>query len=332
MNRTVQRVRREQRQARQAAWSRPYRWFRRLLTALIVLVVLVILVAGAGIGLLYWQGVRAPTGKAQYVALGSSFAAGPGVGQQAPNSPALCLRSATNYPHLVAQALHLDLTDVTCSGATAVNVLDGGQFFQPPQVNALKPTTQLVTVTIGGNDVNYLGNLFAWSCQHDPADVPFLWSHAGPCTVTSDAKVDTERAALPARLDQIAQQVHQRSPHARLVFVDYTTILPDSGSCPTRLPITDTELQRARLVATHLVADTAAAAQRNSALLAQVSRATHGHDICSADPWVFGFTFSGSPLQYGPLAYHPTQKAMQGAANAILKVLDTTLIADTIRA
>lgn len=80
--------------------------------------------------------------------------------------------------------------------------------------------------------------------------------------------------------------MHQRSPNARLVFVDYTTVLPDSGSCPTRLPITDAELQRGRRIAAQLVADTSAAAQRNGALLAQVSKATHDHDICSADPWV----------------------------------------------
>jgi hypothetical protein len=205
------------------------------LTVLVALVVLAIPVVGAGVGLLYWQGVRAPADGAEYVALGSSFAAGPGVGERAPDSPALCIRSATNYPHLVAQARQLDLTDVTCSGATALNVLDGGQFFQPPQVDALKFTTQLVTVTVGDNDVDYLGNLFGWSCQHDPAAVPFLWRRAGVCTVTSDAEVDTELAALPARLDQIAQQVRQRSPHAHLVFVDYTTVLPHSGSCPARL-------------------------------------------------------------------------------------------------
>lgn len=89
------------------------------------------------------------------------------------------------------------------------------------------------------------------------------------------------------------------------MFVDYTTALPDSGSCPARLPITDAELQHARVVAVRLVAETGAAAQRNGALLAQMSKATHGHDICSADPWVFGLTFSGSPLQYGPLATTP---------------------------
>lgn len=89
----------------------------------------------------------------------------------------------------------------------------------------------------------------------------------------------------------------------------HTTVLPDNGACPATLPITDAELQRARGMAGQLAADIAAAAHRNGAVLVQASKATHGDEICSADPWVFSFTFSGHPLQYGTLAYHPTQEA-----------------------
>lgn len=180
-------------------------------------------------------------------------------------------------------------------------------------MDALKPTTKLVTVTVGGNDVHYLGNLFAWSCQGDPAAVPLLLRLTGGFTVASDAEVDKELAALPARRDQMAQLVNQRSPHAQLVFVDYTTVLPQSGSCPEHLPITDAQLQRASLVAAQLAADTAAVAQRNGSLLARVSKATEGHDIYSAAPWVFGFTFPPTPLQYGPTAYHPRRQTSQKA-------------------
>jgi hypothetical protein len=40
-----------------------------------------------------------------YVALGGSFAAGPGIGRRAPGSPRPAMRSASNYPHLVAEDL-----------------------------------------------------------------------------------------------------------------------------------------------------------------------------------------------------------------------------------
>src|SRR5437763_738294 len=52
---------------------------------------------------LYYQGQRRPKGKGQYVALGSSFAAGPGVGKRDGDSPPLCMGSDSNYAHLVAR-------------------------------------------------------------------------------------------------------------------------------------------------------------------------------------------------------------------------------------
>src|SRR5262249_27461482 len=69
-----------------------------------------------------------------------------------PVAPPQCLRPARNYPHDIARATGARLTDVTCGAA------ETGDFFEsqypgvPPQLNALGAETQLVTMTIGGND------------------------------------------------------------------------------------------------------------------------------------------------------------------------------------
>ena len=55
----------------------------------------------------------------RYVAMGSSFGAGPGIPLRAPGSPRRAGRSASNYAHLVARDLGLDLHDVTYSGEAA---------------------------------------------------------------------------------------------------------------------------------------------------------------------------------------------------------------------
>src|SRR5918998_3913984 len=49
-----------------------------------------------------------------YTALGDSYTAGPLIPNQTGDPPG-CLRSDRNYPHLVANALKLSLTDVSCS-------------------------------------------------------------------------------------------------------------------------------------------------------------------------------------------------------------------------
>lgn len=107
------------------------------------------------------QGRFKPSGDPQYVALGSSFAAGLGLGARAPDSPFVCQRSVDGYPQQLARATGLSLVDMTCSGSTAEHVLNGGQFFQGPQIDAVTSSTKLVTLTSGGNDISYIGDLVA---------------------------------------------------------------------------------------------------------------------------------------------------------------------------
>jgi len=72
-----------------------------------------------------------------YVALGSSMAAGPGIKPRVPGSPRRAGRSTRNYAGLVAAALHIDLIDVTYSGATTAHILRDRQNGAPPQIEAL---------------------------------------------------------------------------------------------------------------------------------------------------------------------------------------------------
>lgn len=288
---------------------------RNLLRLGLGLIGLVVVLGLGATGALYVRGHRPLAGSGQYVALGSSFAAGPGIEPTAPNSPSFCLRSANNYAHYLAVLRHLELTDVTCSGATALHVLEGGQYLQQPQLDALRPETQLVTLTAGGNDVGYLPNLIAWSCPRDPAAVPLMARLA--CRPTSDEEVDRRIAALPERFARIGREVHQRAPHAVFVIVDYTTVLPEQGACAERLPLSETELRRARLVEGELRRITAEAAAKVGAILVRASDVTRGHDVCSADPWVFGFTFARQPSGIQMMPYHPTEAAMRAIASAI---------------
>src|SRR5690606_30751418 len=91
-------------------------------------------------------------GPLDYVALGDSAAAGPLIPDQDPNLA--CLRSDRNYPAVVAEALGADLTDVTCSGARLSDLSERQYGLLPPQYRALDEETDLVTITIGGNDVD----------------------------------------------------------------------------------------------------------------------------------------------------------------------------------
>jgi lysophospholipase L1-like esterase len=251
--------------------------------------------------------------------MGSSLAAGPGVGTRDLGSPPLCMRSSSNYPHLLAAMRGLTLKDVTCSGATTAGILTG-QRFLPPQIDAVGPETKLVTVTIGGNDVDLAGNLFALSCANAPEKIPAAW-RPWICTVPQRPRIEEGFSRLEDKLLAIVKGIHQRAPRARVIFVDYPQLVPANGSCPDRLPLTEEELAQSRADAARLAAITAKAAKESGAGLVQASEFSRGHDVCATDPWIFPVVFPPHLLDFAPLAYHPNAKAMDAIAGALDKAL-----------
>lgn len=247
---------------------------------------------------------------ANYVALGSSFAAGPDVGRPDPSSPGPCRRSLDNYAHKLAERRGLTLEDRSCSGARTDDIVSHEQFGLPPQIEAVGPSTRLVTITIGGNDVSYLGDLSAASCRNQ-GDVTCRPSPL----VTLDARFSTLRGSLATML----AEVKRRAPKATIVVVDYVTIAPASGSCPDRSPLTEQDLSGARLASL-----TAEVAADTGAILVRASELTKGHDVCAVEPWVYGWRDLG-PTGRPMAVYHPRIEAMEAIAAEIDRVLPKSL-------
>lgn len=287
---------------------------KKLLKLLGGLVALLVLVAVALLAWLYAQGRQPLKTGAEYVAMGSSFAAGPGLGDNEPGSPAFCSRSTRNYAHRVAASLGLSLSDVSCGGATTSHILRGGQLFQGSQIDAVGPATKLVTVTIGGNDINYIGGLGSWACQTGPDHVFPLWRPLACMKFKVGSPEDLQKTR--AALIEIAALVHQRAPQAQLIFVDYATVLPPAGSCPERLPLSEAQMAEGRSVAMALNRITAEAADSGGDLLVKASELTAAHDICAADSWIVPFRISVNP--FATPALHPTEASMRAVAEEII--------------
>lgn len=252
---------------------------------------------------------------ARYVAMGSSFAAGPGIPDYYETPATPCARSTGNYAHLIAARLNLALTDVSCSGATTAHITgrravpEGNSL--PPQLDALTPDTRLVTITIGGNDIGYIGRLSAAGCNMLAA-----MSYDKEKCPAVPVPTEADYAALTARMDAIAKEVRKRSPEARLVFVDYLTILPATGDCEA-MRLFDFDIRDSQEVARRLAAITAKAAADNNADIVKTSDISQGHDACSADPWINGY-----PIWNGKAApLHPNAKGMIAVTDALETLL-----------
>jgi lysophospholipase L1-like esterase len=266
----------------------------------------------AGVLILLYQGKQIPTGDPQYVAMGSSFAAGIGLGPRAPGSPIACMRTLNGYPGQLAKLLRLPLVDVSCSAATTRHVLQGGQYFQRPQLDALGPDTTLVTITSGGNDIHYVGDLSLLTAGNARSLtgwlVRFFWS--GP--LRSEQR---DYARVRDDLIESVAQARQRSPQARIVLVTYPAILPPAGTCP-RLGISAEQAQEMREVGEQLAAATRAAAGFSGALLVDMQHLGVDHHACSAAPWVNGW------LDAQGAQFHPTLLGAQETAAAIAELVN----------
>ena len=280
-------------------------------------------VGGAGVG----AGVGAEAGRAAadparpadrlvpagagYVALGSSFAAGPGL---APVADVGCARSAANYPQRVAAALELTLTDVTCSGTTTDNVLtkphDAGGVQVPPQLDALAADTRLVTITVGGNDIGYVTALTDFACIQ-----------AGDCpgyTVDRGA-VDAATAAVESRLVVTLEAVRAAAPRAVVMLVTYPQIVPASGATCAEIGVTAPDAGYGAGLERLLHDVSVSAAGQTGATVVDAYAASAGRDACGGGGrWVGGYPPADGP---GVQAFHPTEAGMAGQADLVVAAL-----------
>jgi lysophospholipase L1-like esterase len=254
---------------------------------------------------------------AEYVALGSSFAAGPGLGKRVPDAPRRAGRSQSNYAHLLARELGLRLRDVTSSGATTAELLTEQQFGQPRQLDAVGPGTRLVSITAGGNDAGYVPALFAASVSKLVGRA--LSRARGAGQALDPAAVDQRLRPVAGRLAEVATEVRKRAPDARIVFVDYLTLLPaDPGAY--RLPMSTEHALLARSIGERLEAATAEAAASTGSDLVRASVPSREHHPWSNEPWTTGFVLPLPLLRRG-VPFHPNQAGMQAVARLLAEHL-----------
>jgi lysophospholipase L1-like esterase len=256
--------------------------------------------------------LAASANAASYVALGDSYAAGPFIPN--PVLPLGCLKSDHNYPHLSAPSIGT-LKDASCSGAKTDDMtnpqsveIDGPN---PPQFNSLEAGTEVVSVTIGGNDIGF--SEIAQSCIT-------LNPFSSPCKDKYDAggkdQIAERIAATAPKVAAVLQGIHSRSPKARVYVVNYPAIFPETGSgCWPQMPISFSDAPYLRAKQQQLNSMLATQAAGNGATLANWYQASIGHDACKSSSvrWV-------EPLvPNNPAApIHPNLRGMEGGAAVLV--------------
>lgn len=160
-----------------------------------------------------------------YVALGDSYASGEGnppfdSGTDIPGVNE-CHRSQDAYPAVLAGMIGAQLTNVACSRMSPEGLFYPQWNEGISQLDHLDTTTDIVTITIGGNQVN-LGEL-AITCS---------LSDCGPDTPIYKSIVQTlEDQAFQQRLNSIYKTILEKAPNAKVMVVGYPKFIDTHPVC-----------------------------------------------------------------------------------------------------
>lgn len=268
----------------------------------------------------------------RYVALGDSYAAGPLI----PNTRfSNCIRSTNNYATWLAYNRGLvgwsgwmndQFQDVSCSGATTDAIAHRAQYTQigilpvdeAPELDAVTPSTDLVTISMGGNDEGFFGSLVA-QC---PA-VKDRATEGSPCRDFFRTKNghDQWEATIARTQDRLADALAairaKAAPGARILVVGYGLRLPEDGTTCSALDIAKGDYNYLNEQSIKLNLAVAAAARSQHVGYVDSYSATAGHTPCDPNPFIQG----SSTNVFSAVANHPTKAGMISTADRIDQVL-----------
>jgi hypothetical protein len=246
----------------------------------------------------------------RYVALGDSYSAASGVLPLDLSAPPQCLRSTLNYPHVIARATGAQLTDVTCGAADTTHFFSGQYPGVPPQLDAVRPDTQLVTMTIGGNDSSVFINTIL-SCG--TAGLTTL-GQGSPCKDRYGTSFeDTIRTTTYPSLVKALKAVRAKAPKAKVAILGYPWIMPASGGCFTKMPVATGDVPYVRGIQATLNDAVRRAAAATGATYVNLDTVSNGHDACQAIGvrWVEPVLQGTNPVIVHPNALGESQLAAQ---------------------
>ncbi|MFJ8473090.1 SGNH/GDSL hydrolase family protein [Kitasatospora sp. NPDC094011] len=248
-----------------------------------------------------------------------------------------CARTTGSYPELLRRELGplVDLHNPSCSGATTLDVYANKQIPQgrplpplgtdpnapypavPPQIDAVDPNTDVITVGIGGNDLGF-GQILKDCIELGAANLGL----GTPCKDKYDVQLPGRFAQLRNSYDTMLGALQQQAPNARVITVGYPHVIPeDATRCRYGDPLqfatfTAGDLGWARtriLEPLNLTIEQQSSAQQDTYV--DLYPGSAGHSVCDRDHWLDGLLSSVVPLQYAVI--HPNAEGQAFMATQV---------------
>jgi len=248
-----------------------------------------------------------------YVALGDSYSAASGTFPPDLTAPPECARSTVNYPHDIAARIGAQLTDVTCGAAETKDYFSSQYPGVAPQLDALQPGTQLVTMTIGGNDSGVFLDAIV-DCGS--AGLSTL-GQGSPCRDRYGSSfTDTITTTTYPALVTALRAVRAKAPSARVAILGYPWVMPPTGGCFPVMPVASGDVPYVRTIQATLNDAARRAAAATGARYIDFGTVSEGHDACQpiGVRWIEPALLGTNPVVVHPNALGEARMAAQTMA------------------
>ena len=252
-----------------------------------------------------------------WVALGDSYSSGEGVapfidGTHQKNDE--CHRSTRSYSEDIAQAnptlYKLDFH--ACSGAV-INDFYGPNHSNPlesnPQLSWVAANTDIVTFTIGGNDVHFADAMRYCATRTSKMET---------CQKKWQTRVDTAMKPLKDELTQLVSDIKNKAPDTKIYLVGYPRFFPVNppAHCSTGAPLFVFGKSDMQWINTEIsnmdTAISAAATASGVSYVNSYDMVGATHDLCGTDRWI---NLASVPLAY---SYHPNAQGQQALSSILI--------------
>ncbi|HEU4977594.1 MAG TPA: SGNH/GDSL hydrolase family protein [Solirubrobacteraceae bacterium] len=233
--------------------------------------------------------------QSQYVALGDSYSSGVGT-RTYYNDGTSCDRSPDAYAPQIASAKGYALSFQACSSAKTTDV-------NANQLGTLSSTTNLVTITIGGNDAGFSNVIL--NCA-------LYYFTCGSSISSANSFIQNK---LPALLDTTYNDIRSRAPNAHVVVLGYPHLFTSTGTTCNFNALTSSNEKSLNNTGDLLDNTIKARVTAHGFTFVDPRNAFLPHEVCSSSEWLNG---QSNPLSE---SYHPNVSGYANFTSEIEAVL-----------
>ena len=211
---------------------------------------------------------------------------------------------------MIAAASGAQLKDVTCGAAETSDFFESQYPGVAAQLDAVKQDTQLVTMTIGGNDSGvFINTILSAAPQVSRRSV-----RAAPARTATGLRSKTRSTPrhIPSLVNSL-EAVRAKAPAARIAILGYPWIMPASGGRFDKMPVAKGDVPYVRGIQATLNDAVRRAAAATGTTYVNLDAASNGHDACQplGVRWVEPVLQGTNPVIVHPNALGESEMAAQ---------------------